>query len=378
MNNKEKPSWQEGVKNRHKEGIIALLQEQPNKAMRFVDLLAKKDRTGIKSPKGLTEVLQRLINERLVENTHIDIEIERGKPKLGMHGEVLERNLVKKKVEAYGLTTEGRKYQSWWLIHELFDLQDKNSSYVHSLSYGYASFGLSEDIVMGRATEGKLPNFDIPAIPEIEDFIMLETFRKIRENKIKPQLSDYKLLLSFEFDFAQLTARVIELQAFIEDINTGQDVFTDKRLRLLGHNDNIWLFNFLVNYSVFFGDEAYRKNLTAFLKNLSKDKKFYELTQVNPELFTRFMGGFKQGKDPINDKVLFKKLIVPVEKGVGFYNHFSRYIEGARIIKFGDEKFNKKLDEFTNNLSKKISHMSMEWAERDRKEFESKQKGEQK
>ena len=378
MNNKEKTSWQEGVKNRHKEGIIALLQEQPNKAMRFVDLLAKKDRTGIKSPKGLTEVLQRLIKEGLVENTHMDVEIERGKPKLGAHGEVLERNLVKKKVEAYGLTTEGRKYQSWWLIHELFDLQDKNSGYAHSLSYKYALFGLSQDIVMGRATENKLPNFDIPAIPEIEDFIMLETFRRIRENKIKPQPSDYKLLLSFEFDFAQFTAQVIELQAFIEDINTGQDVFTDKRLRLWEHTDNVWLFNFLTNYSILLGDEKYKKNLTSFIKNFSKDQKFYELTQVDLKLFARFMGCFKQGKDPINDPVLFKKLIIPVEKGIGFYNFFSRYVEGARITKFGDIGFYNKLNEFEERLSKKTSQMSMAWSMREQKKFEAKQKSDQK
>ena len=156
---------------------------------------------------------------------------------------------------------------------------------------------------------------------------MLETFRRIKENKIKPQPSDYKLLLSFEFDFAQFTAQVIELQAFIEDINTGQDVFTDKRLRLWEHIDNVWLFNFLTNYSILLGDEKYKKNLTSFIKNFSKDQKFYELTQVDLKLFARFMGCFKQGKDPINDPVLFKKLIIPVEKGIGFYNFFSRFID---------------------------------------------------
>lgn len=372
MTTKDDRSWQERTKGEHKDRVLTLLKEK--KTMRFKDFLAQGERTGIKSPKGLSEVLLRLMSEGLVEKTHIDIEVEKGKPRLGSHGEILERNIVKKKVEAYTLTTEGQKYQAWWLIHELFDLKDKNSGYVHSLSYNYASFGLSEDIVMGRATENKLPNFDIPPIPEIENFIMLETFKKIRENNIKPQFSDYKLLLSFEFDFAQLTAQIIGLQVFIEDINTGQDVFSDKRLVLWEQTDKLWLFDFFINYSVLLGDEKYRKNLTIFLKNFSKDHKFNELTQVDPKLFEKFMNCFKQGKDPVNDSVLFKKLIVPVEKGIGYYNYFSRYVKGARIIRFGDVDFYKKLNEFEERLSKKTSQMSMEWATREQKKLEAKQK----
>jgi hypothetical protein len=368
--------WQKRTKEEHKDRILTLLGE--NKTMRFKDFRTQSERTGIKSEKGLSEVLQRLQDEGLIEKTHIDIEIEKGEPERGPHGEILKKNIQKKKVEAYRLTEKGQKYQAWWLIHELFELKDKNSGYFHSIGYKYASFGLSEDIVIGRATDNKLSNFDIPAIPEIEDFIMLATFKKIREGSIKPEYDDHKLLLSFEIDFAQLTRQIMALQVFIEDINTGQDVFSDKRLGLQEQTDKLWLFNLFINYSVLLGDEKYKDKLTIFLKNFSNSQQFYDITQVDSKLFKSFMKCVEQDKSPLKDKKLFNSLIIPVERGIGYYNLFVRYVAAAKIIKYGNKEFDEKLDELNAEVSKKTSEMSMSWAIKEQKKFEAKQKGAEK
>jgi len=372
----ERINWQKRVKEDHKDRIISLLKER--KVMRFKDFEIENEKTGIKSPKGLGDVLQRLVKEGFIEKSHMEIEIEKGKPKTGLHGEILERDIVKKKVEAYALTSEGQKYQSWWLIHELFDLRAKNAGYFHSISTQYALFGLSEDIVMGRATENKISNFDIPPLQDIENFIMLEIFRKIKEDNIKPDINDSKLLVSFEFDFAQLAKQIIQMQMFIEDINSGRDIFADKRLILWEQVDKLWIFDFFINYSVLLGDEKYLENLKSYLKNFSKEQKFYELTQVDSKLFKRFLDYIAKDKDPIKDSVLFKTLIVPVEKGIGYYNYFSRYIKGAKMINYRNAEFYKKLDEFEKRLSEKTRKMAMEWAFKEQKKIEAKQKGEPK
>jgi hypothetical protein len=126
------------------------------------------------------------------------------------------------------------------------------------------------------------------------------------------------------------------------------------------------------------GDEKYLDNLKSYLKNFSKDQKFYELTKVDPKLFKIFLDYIAKDKDPIKDSTLFKTLIVPVEKGIGYYNYFSRYIRGAKMINYGNAEFYKKLDEFEKRLSEKTRKMSMEWAFKEQKKIEAKQKGEQK
>ena len=120
----------------------------------------------------------------------------------------------KKKVEAYRLTTQGTTYYKkgiWWLLRELLDLQDKGSGYMHSLSSRYASFGLSEDIVMGRGT-GKPLDLVMPSLPQIEDFIMGTMFKNIESSNTKIEPSTGKFVMSFEFDFEQLSKELIRLQ----------------------------------------------------------------------------------------------------------------------------------------------------------------------
>ena len=114
------------------------------------------------------------------------------------------------------------------------------------------------------------------------------------------------------------------------------------------------------------------------MKNFSKDQKFYDLTQVDSKLFNRFVKTLEEGKDPLKDKLLFKSLIIPIERGIGYYNIFSVYIKAAKIIKYGDTDFYKKLDDLDSAVSKKTSAMSIAWSMREQKKFEAKQKSEQK
>jgi len=376
MKNKaEREGWQKRAKEEHKDRILTLLKE--NKTMRFKDFLAQSERTGIKSAKGLSEVLQRLQNEGLIEKTHVKVEVPKGKAKKGIRGEVLEKPTVKKQIETYRLTTEGQKYQSWWLIHELLDLKDKNAIYMHTLSSNYYNFGLSLDIIMSGKDEQL--TFMLPPVPQIEDFIMANAFKNIKENDIKLEPAEGKILTSFEVDLSRFADTLIKIQSFIEDINSSKDVFSDARLDFDKKEVNkLWHFDFLIHFSSLLGDYSFRKNLERFLKNFSKDQKFYDLTQVDPKLFNRFEKTLDEDKDPLKDKLLFKNLIVPIERGIGYYNIFSVYIKAAKIIRYGDVDFYKKLDDVENAVSKKTSEMSMAWSMRELKKLEAKQKRDQK
>ena len=101
----ERINWQKRTKEEHKDRILTLLKE--NKTMRFKDFLAQSEKTGIRSEKGLSEVLQRLQDEGLIEKTHVKVEFPKGEAKKGLRGETLERPTAKKQIETYGLTTEG-------------------------------------------------------------------------------------------------------------------------------------------------------------------------------------------------------------------------------------------------------------------------------
>lgn len=378
MSTTDKGSWQDSVKNRHKEGVIALLQEQNSKAMRFMDILAQKDRTGIKSPKGLTAVLQRLIVEGLIEKTFIDIELEKGKPVRGSQGKILEKNVMKKKVEAYSLTTTGQGYMSWWLIHELLELKDKKVGYFHSASANYYGFGLSEDFVHRASSNNKLPNIDIASIPDMEDFFMSKIFKEIREKGIKVEPNDEKIILSFELDFAELTSQLIVIQMFMDDLNSGKDVFLDDRLFLKEASNYLWRLDMFARYSFLMGDDKFRSILKKVLKKFTSDPRFHEIANVDVKLFHKFLKCINEGENPLNDRILFKNLIVPIEKGIGYYNVFKRYVIAAKILNFGDDDFEITLDQIDAKVGETISKMSMEWANKEQKKLEDKQKGDKK
>ncbi|MEM0143641.1 MAG: hypothetical protein QXL94_06790 [Candidatus Parvarchaeum sp.] len=364
-------NWQKRTKDEHKDRILILLKE--NKTMRFKDFLAQSEKTGIRSEKGLSEVLQRLQDEGLIEKTHVQIEVPKGEAKKGFRGEALERPTSKKQIETYRLTTEGQKYQSWWLIHELLDFKDKNASYVHSLSSNYYNFGLSFDIVMSG--KGRQLSFILPPIPQVETFIMQNVFKKIKEGGIKLEQSEGKILTSFEIDLSQFADTLIKIQSFIEDINSNKDIFSDIRLDFDKKEVNkLWHFDFLIHFSSLLGDNNFRQNLGAFLKNFSKDQKFYDLTQVDPKLFNRFVKALDAGKDPLKDKLLFKSLIVPIERGIGYYNIFDTYIKAIKIIRYGDIEFYETLSNLENKIWEKINRMSTDWSMREQRKFETKQK----
>lgn len=344
MSNEEKRSWQDSVKNRHKEGIIALLQEQSNKAMRFIDLLAQKDRTGIKSPKGLTEVLGRLISEGLLEKTHIEIEVEKGKPKLGAHGEILERTMVKKKVEAYALTITGQNFKSWWLIHELLELKDKKAGYMHSPSNNYYSFGLSVDIVMSG--KDKQLSLMLPTSTQIENYLMSLIFNNIKTKNLKIEPSDGKIILSYEIDFDKLANELISIQSFIEDINSDKDVFSDNSLYLSTTPNRLWVFDYLISCTQFFGDDKFRVNLVKYVKKLADAPTFTKtFGTVDFNFVERLTKSIISGKEPLENKNMLKKLIVKGE-GNNVDMPLFAYIKVAKIKNFDKESVFAKLSAY--------------------------------
>ena len=258
-------------------------------------------------------------------------------------------------------------------MRERLELKDKNASYMHSLSSNYYNFGLSLDIIMSG--KDRQLSFILPPVPQVEDFIMLNVFKNIKEGGKKLEPSEGKILTSFEIDLSRFADTIIKIQSFIEDINSNKDIFSDTRLDFDKKEVNkLWHFDFLVYFSSLLGNNNFRQNLGAFLKNFSKDQKFYDLTQVDSKLFNRFVKTLDEGKDPLKDKLLFKSLIIPIERGIGYYNIFSVYIKAAKIIKYGDMDFYKKLDDLDSAVSKKTSAMSMAWSMREQKKFESKQK----
>lgn len=214
MKKKPKPEgWQSRMKKEHEDAIVALLKSAG--PMQFKDILAAQDKTKIKSPRGLTDVLNRLLEKRLIRNVKKVIEVSKGVPKLGLQGEIIRpAPKVKKKIDIYELTTQGETYYKegmWWLLHELLDLQGSGAGYAHSLSSEYSLFGLSNDLILPHGDVGNL-SLLIPPTPQIEDFIMEEIFKTIQTQKIKILPSKGKLILSFEFDFEKLSKTLIELQ----------------------------------------------------------------------------------------------------------------------------------------------------------------------
>lgn len=364
-------NWQKRVKEEHKDRILTLLRE--NKTMRFKDFVAQSEKTGIRSEKGLSEVLQRLLGEGLIEKTNIYVEMPKGEIKKGLRGEVLEGQARIKQVSAYKLTSQGKKYQSWWLIHELSELKDNNASYIHSWSGNYYVFGSSFDLAISSKAKNLSPI--LPSVYTIEEFIMLNAFKNIKEKGIKLEPSEGKILISFEIDFSLFTSTLVKIQSFIEDIDSNKDIFSDTRLDFDKKEVNkLWHLDFLVRFSSLLGDDTFIKNLRMFLANFSKGQKFYDLTKVDPHLFNRFIKMVNEGKDPLKDRLLFKSLIHRAKVGIGYDNIFSTYIKAAKIARYGDVEFYERLDGLEHRVDEKINEMLMGLSKRELKKLEAKQK----
>ena len=102
---------------RHREFIVNSLEKEPKLFLELLQL-GKNDVNGLKSPMGLSRVLDELQRDGIVsqEATRKD---SRG----------IER-------KAYTLTKMGKEYRKgiWELMLDLYDLKDKGSSYVSGLT----------------------------------------------------------------------------------------------------------------------------------------------------------------------------------------------------------------------------------------------------
>lgn len=379
----DKYQRQKRVSNENRDKILTIIQGRkktdPKEIVIDGATFTEIQKETLLSPAGLTKILQRLETEDTIEKILIkkEIVLKEEEVLIGKGGAEVKpaKKFTKGMKPVYILTEKGQAYYKgiWQLMYELLELKDKNASYMHSLSSNYYNFGLSLDIVMSG--KDRQLTFMLPPVPQIEDFIMAETFRNIREKGLKLESSEGKILTSFEIDLSRFADTLIKIQSFIEDINSDKDVFSDSKLDFdKAEVNKLWHFDFLIQFSYILGDDSFRRNLENFLKSFSKNQKFYDLTQVNSELFNRFVKTLEQNKDPLKDKLLFKSLIVPIEKGIGYYNIFSVYIKAAKIIKYGDMDFYKKLDDLDKAVSKKTSEMSMAWSMREQKKFEAKQK----
>ena len=379
----ERYQRQKRISNENRDKILTIIHDSKklNPEGRVIDgaTFTELQTKTLLSPAGLTKILQKLETEDTIEKIIVKKEIilEKEEVLIGKKGAEIKpaKKFTKGMKPVYILTEKGQAYYKgiWQLMYELLELKDKNASYMHSLSSNYYNFGLSLDIIMSG--KDRQLSFILPPVPQVENFIMLNVFKNIKEGGIKLKPSEGKILTSFEIDLSRFADTLIKIQSFIEDINSNKDIFSDTRLDFDKKEVNkLWHFDFLVYFSSLLGDNNFRQNLGAFLKNFSKDQKFYDLTKVDPHLFNRFIKMVNEGKDPLKDGLLFKSLIHRAKVGIGYDNIFSAYIKAAKIARYGDVEFYERLDDLEHRVDEKINEMLMGLSKRELKKLEAKQK----
>ena len=162
--------------------------------MRFREILSetmKLDRDNqIKSPKGLSETLQRLLRTHSIEKALAQVQTPKGQ----------------KQVVVYKLTEKGEKLieGAYQLIWNLYEFQEKMAWYAHADITGYWEYGLQMDVARFPNTGLRLiPNADAHALEILEHAFMLGLQEAIDTKSIALEPKDGKFLVAFEIDWAK-------------------------------------------------------------------------------------------------------------------------------------------------------------------------------
>lgn len=258
----------------------------------------------------------------------------------------------------YSLTSKGIKFGgAWLLVSNLLELQDKGSSYLGS--GGGINF----------LTNSEVKPLPAPALHDVSYPSNLQNYlnttkiqhnaktlltREVINGLIKIDLDkiskDSKSIFAFEFDWNSYIKFARELKRFMSDIKDGTDFLADPELEFKDFQGyKLELLEAYLKNADLVEDQEYAKAFETLLKNENLASTLFPLGMwgflLNEKVLDRVIRLFEMDKDPLDEKVLVKTLIVKVPKG-GFYVPLYDYLIIARILNYKNKPFVQKLVEY--------------------------------
>jgi DNA-binding HxlR family transcriptional regulator len=151
-------------------------------------------------------------------------------------------------------------------------------------------------------------------------------------------------------ELKRLFSNFNKIQNFVEDINTGKNVFSDKIIGLKFTENKLWQFESIVKYSKFLGDDKFRERLSKYMKRFVNKKQFRKrFGKIDMDFVGKLSNSIKLDADPLDDKGLFTKLITK-GRGTDVDLPIFIYIKAAKVLMFNEEEFYSKLDLYEQRL----------------------------
>ncbi len=328
---------QKDTKRRHRDFIVNSLEKEPKLFLELLRL-GKNDVNGLKSPMGLSRVLDELQSEGIVsqEATKKD---SRG----------IER-------KAYTLTKRGKEYGKgiWELMLDLYDLKDKGSSYIGGSSSTLFNENpkplpniSSYNIAYPSALENNLNTVRIQF--NTEKAVIKEVINELIKTNLEKIPKDAKSVFAFKVEWDNCINFARDIKIFMDDIKNDKDFLIDSELEFKGYEyPKLPLLESYLDSADLIEDEQYKEKFEALAK---KDKFVSTLLSfglwanwLDTETLNEVTKIFKSGNDPLFSKKLIKKLVI--KAGNGFYVPLYDYIAIIRILNHNDIAFRNKLREY--------------------------------
>ena len=340
---------------RHKEFILRNLGNGPKLFGELLEI-GKEDSNGIKSPTGLSKILDEMQNDNTIDQDATKKD---------------RRGIVR---NAYSLTLKGKRKveELWHILYELEEFKRNKADHTRHEEIGHI-LGLDADVIFGRNINVDNQIIINKNLDNLGKYIASFFAEKVKSGEISKQERWQRGIIGIEFDAYDIIDSLEYGLRLLNDLKKGSDIFKDKGLHLGPHKPyNLFLTGVFVRYAEVYNDNELTKLLSK-LFNVYKNnpKKVKEDFELDFDLNEKIVSAVVKEKDPItilkdklkkkieeDNKIFAKSLKGEVKFGSLDYNSFlARNVILAQLINYQDKELVERLRDYEKTLFKGDKHM---------------------
>jgi len=338
---------------KHREFILRALK---NEAKLFGELLdlGRNDTEGIKSPTGLSKILDEMEDQG-------DIDQEATKKD--------SRDIARK---AYRLTNAGEKKVDtlWYISHELDELKRANADHTRYEDLNEI-LGLHGDIIFNHVSPEitKLVKLNLDNIGR---FIASLFADKVKNGELSFSYTDQhqKAIIAIDINFYDVVESLKYGLKLITDLKKGNDILKDKEIMLLEKPPyNIFFLGRTVRYAEVFNDEEFDDLVFKLFKKYNDNNKLKRDFELDLTLVREITNEILKGKNPLitlkekldrderiknkrSSSLLGSKVKIRDPKSLVY-----RYTVAAELINYNNKNLVEKIRNYQKTIFEADKHM---------------------
>ncbi len=315
---------------------------------RNVKNILKQLAEGAKRPKDILSALKSDEKTKMSEATFYKIVKELKAKKL------ITKKTSENGEEIYELTTKGKETYNgtWFLIHKLLELKEEGAGYIHTSM----DFGIESDWISERTGKSNPQRIFSPALSEYKSFIINSIVKQIDPTKaIEP--FDAKEIFAFELDFRQISELISKVQIFMGAVIKNEDVFLNRILFPVNSERDIETFYWYAHLAYFFNYVQFEKAFLRYVSDKANQKKLF--SGIDLKIVYAIIDEIKQGKDPLDDTNLLKRLVYKDKKVAGVvWNFFPRYALAVELLTLNNKELLANVQKFKIEINGPSSRLT--------------------